>query len=498
MTLRTLVRGSAIYAGGTMLARLGGFVLLPIYLQLMSRSEYGLVALMTSIVGFLGIAYKLGLDGALMRLHFDTPPKQRAGLYRTLLAVTLVFSAAASLLLAGAAGPFFDTIFFGVPFGPYGVLALAIAFVGSGDYVPSILYRSTQQPGRFLAFQLGSFVITSAFSLALVASGLGAAGALLGQLIGGGVMLVVAVVIAARLRGPSGCPSRSHRRCASVCRSSRTRWHSGRCGSGPVAARAPAGAADHTAAGGDRCVLGGLPAWQRRDGRVGFVQCGVAAISLSSRRHRSRTEDLPERHDHHDRRVLLDRARLERIRAVDHRRHREPGYAVATQVLPVVAFGAACQSVYTMFVGVIFLRRRTKRFPFITLVSAVASIALNVLPIPVYGVMGAAVTTLLAYLLSAMLTSQFARRIYPLDLDRWRLALVVVLCVGGALFAARARRRARRGVLARLLHGAIVLGAGLVLLLVLRAPLRALRRDASRVPDEPREAFSVSTGTTAS
>ena len=206
MTLRTLVRGSAIYAGGTMLARLGGFILLPIYLQLMSRSEYGLVALMTSIVGFLGIAYKLGLDGALMRLHFDTPRKQRAGLYRSLLAVTLVFSAAASLLLAGAAGPFFDTIFFGVPFAPYGVLALAIAFVGSGDYVPSILYRSTQQPGRFLAFQLGSFAITSALSLGLVASGLGAAGALLGQLIGGGVMLVVAVVIAARLRGPMWLP----------------------------------------------------------------------------------------------------------------------------------------------------------------------------------------------------------------------------------------------------------------------------------------------------
>ena len=49
-----------------------------------------------------------------------------------------------------------------------------------------------------------------------------------------------------------------------------------------------------------------------------------------------------------------------------------------------------------------------------------------------------------------------------------------------------------------LLHGAIVLGAGLPPALVLRAPLRALRRDAARVPDEPREAFSVSTGTTAS
>ena len=499
MTLRTLVRGSTIYAAGTMLARLGGFVLLPIYLQLMSRSEYGLVALMTSIVGFLGIAYKLGLDGALMRLHFDTAPEQRAGLYRSLLAVTISFAAGASLLLAFAAGPFFETIFFGVPFMPYGALALAIAFVGSGDYVPSILYRSTQQPGRFLAFNLSGFALTSALSLALVASGLGAAGALLGQLIGGAVMLVVAIVIAARLRGPMWLPQ-------SIEPALRF--------SVPIV---PHQVAQWTMRLSDRWLLGlllTLPTTQRLEA-IGAYSVGYqlgSVVTIASASFNAAWTPYLYRVGDTDRGPRIFRnvttitlagffwialglsAFAPEIVAVI----ANPGYAVAAQVLPVVAFGAACQAVYTMLVGIIFLRRRTKQLPLITMVSAVANVVLNVLLIPIYGVMGAAVTTLLAYLLSATLTFAFARRIYPLELDRWRIAVVVVLCVGGALVARLVDGGTGEIVMPGLLHGAIVLGVALVLALVLRAPVRALRRDAARVPEEPRESFSVSTGTTAS
>ena len=229
---------------------------------------------------------------------------------------------------------------------------------------------------------LSSFALTSALlARHWLRAGLGAAGALLGQ--------------SDRRRGHARggrrdcrAPARPdvastvdrHLRCASVSRSSRTRWRSGPCGSPtgwllglllalPTTQRA----------GGDRCLLGRLPAWQRRDDRVGLVQRGVDALPLSSRRHRPRTEDLPQRHDHHDSpgssglRSGLSAFAPEIIAVIAN-----PGYAVAAQVLPVVAFGAACQSVYTMLVGVIFLRRRTKQLPLITLVSAVASIALNV------------------------------------------------------------------------------------------------------------------------
>ena len=498
MTLRTLARGSAIYAAGTMLARLGGFLLLPIYLQLMTRADYGLVALITTIVGFLGIVYRLGLDGALMRLHFDTAPERRAGLYRTLFLVTLAFAAAASVILGLAAGPFFETIFFGVEFIPYGVLALALAFVGSGDYVPAILYRATQQPGKFLAFNLGSFAVSSAFSLALVVAGLGAAGALLGQLIGGAVILVVAAVIAARLRGPVWL--------AEVIRPA-FRF------SVPIV---PHQVSQWTIRLSDRWLLGlllALPTTQRLEA-IGAYSVGYqlgSVVTMATQAFNAAWQPYLYRIGETARgprifanvtiitiagffwmALALSAFAPEIVEIIAN-----PEYALAAQVLPLIAFGAACQSVYTMLVGLIFLRRRTKQLPLITALSALVNVGLNVLLIPIFGVMGAAVTTLVAYLLSSTLTYAFARRIYPLELDAWRLAAIVILSVGGALIARVVDGPPGEIVVPGLFHGAIVLAVGGILALVVRAPLRQLRRDAARVTDEPREAVSVPTGTSA-
>ena len=433
-----------------------------------------------------------------MRLHFDTAPEQRAGLYRSLLAVTISFAAGASLLLALAAGPFFETIFFGVPFMPYGALALAIAFVGSGDYVPSILYRSTQQPGRFLAFNLSGFALTSALSLALVASGLGAAGALLGQLLGGAVMLVVAIVIAARLRGPMWLPQ-------SIEPALRF--------SVPIV---PHQVAQWTMRLSDRWLLGlllTLPTTQRLEAigaySVGY-QLGSVMTIVSASFNAAWTPYLYRVGDT-DRGPRIFRnvttitlagffwialglsALAPEIVAVI----ANPGYAVAAQVLPVVAFGAACQAVYTMLVGIIFLRRRTKQLPLITMVSAVANVVLNVLLIPIYGVMGA--PSRRSWRISSRRRSR-SRSPAASTRSNW---------TGGASPWSSSSAWVGRSSRAWSTEGpakSSCPGSSTVRSSwgwpssCARAACAgaALRRDAARVPEEPRESFSVSTGTTAS
>ncbi len=498
MTLKTLVRGSAIYAAGNMLARVGGFVLLPVYLQLLSRSEYGLVALITSMVGFLGIIYRLGLDGALMRLHFDSDRAGRPGLYRTLLVVTLGFAAALSVVLAAAVGPFFETIFFGVSFVPYGALALAIAFVGSADYVPSILYRSTQQPGRFLAFNLSAFALTSALSLGLVAAGFGATGALLGQLVGGTIMLGVAVVIAARLPGRRWLPESIRPALAF---------------SLPLV---PHQVSTWTLRLSDRWLLGlllAVPTTQRLEAigaySVGY-QLGSVVTMVSTSFNLAWTPYLyrigeTERGPRIFRNVMtitsagffwmalgLSAFAPEVIAIIAN-----PDYGVAAEVLPVIAFAATCQALYTMLVGIVFLRRKTKYLPMITIASAVANVALNLLLIPSLGVMGAALTTLVAYAIFATLTFAFARRIYPLRLDVVRLVAIGMLCVGAA-FAARLLDGPSGEILVPgLLHGALVIGVGIALVVIVRGPLGALRGDAAGADASAADRVSAPSGTTA-
>lgn len=477
MTIRALARGSAIYAAGNLLARLGGFILLPIYLQLMSRDEYGIVALATSITGLLTIIYRLGLDGALMRMHFDTPDPQRPALYRTIMLATLGIAGVASIALGFAVGPFFDALFFGVPFLPYGLLALAITFVGSVDFIPSVLFRATQQPEKFLVFNLASFGVASAFSLVLVAGGMGALGVLLGQLLGGLVILVAVLLIAVNPGGAGwhpavlpgalrfGVPLVPHQVSTWALRLS-DRWLIGLLLAVPLAERLGAIAAYSVG-----YQLGFLvaivatsfnAAWTPYFYRVGELPGGPAVyramVTISSAGFLWLA-------------LALAAVAPELVRLIAGDRQ---AYEVAAEVLPVIAFACACQGIYTMLVGPIFLRRRTAVLPFLTVTSAVVNVGANILLVPRLGVMGAAWATLAAYALFALLTYVYARRVYPTHLDFPRLAVYAGITLAGV---AAARILDRPGIVtAFLFHAMVVVAAGVLLAIVLIAPLRQLRR----------------------
>jgi O-antigen/teichoic acid export membrane protein len=482
MTIRTLARGSAIYAAGNLLARLGGFILLPIYLQLMSRDEYGIVALATSITGLLTILYRLGLDGALMRMHFDTPDSQRPALYRTITLATLAIAGVLSISLGFAVGPFFDVLFFGIPFLPYGVLALAITFVGSVDFIPSVLFRATQQPEKFLVFNLASFGVASAFSLVLVAGGMGALGVLLGQLLGGLVILVVVMLIAFNPGGASwrpavlpgalrfGVPLVPHQVSTWALRLS-DRWLIGLLLAVPVVDR-----------------LGAIAAYSVGY-QLGFLVAIVAtSFNAAWTPYFYRVGDLPGGAAVYRAMLTISSAAFlwmalamaavapELIRLIAGDRQ---AYAVAADVVPVIAFACAAQGTYTMLVGPIFLRRRTGFLPLMTVSSAVANVGLNIVLVPRIGVIGAAWATLGAYALFALLTYLYARRVYPTRVDFLRLAVYVAITLAGV---AVARMLDRPGIVTPFLfHAPVILAAGALLTLVVLEPLGRLRRAMAEV-----------------
>jgi O-antigen/teichoic acid export membrane protein len=489
MTIRALARGSAIYATGNLLARLGGFILLPIYLQLMSRDEYGIVALATTITGLLTIVYRLGLDGALMRMHFDTRDADRPALYRTITLATLGIAGVVSIVLGFAVGPFFEQIFFGVPFLPYGLLALAVTFVGSADFVPTVLFRATQQPEKFLVFNLASFGVASAFSLVLVAGGMGALGVLLGQLLGGLVILVAVMLIALSPGGAGwhptvlphalrfGVPLVPHQLSTWALRLS-DRWLIGLLLVVPLVERLGAIAAYSVG-----YQLGFLvavlatsfnAAWTPFFYRIGEQPGGPAVyramVTVSSAAFLWLALGL-----------AATAPELIRLIAGDRQ-----AYAVAAEVLPVIAFASACQGIYTMLVGPIFLRRRTAALPFLTVTSAVANIGTNIALVPRIGVMGAAWATLVAYALFAVLTYLYARRVYPSRIDLLRLALYLAITLAGVMVA---RELDRPGIVTPfLLHMPVVLAAGALLALAVRGPIRQLRRAMAALADTRPEA----------
>ena len=71
MSIRTLGKQSLIYGIGTILTRLVTFLLLPLYTNVFTPEEYGIVSLAYAFTGFVMIAYRYGMDSALMKYYID-------------------------------------------------------------------------------------------------------------------------------------------------------------------------------------------------------------------------------------------------------------------------------------------------------------------------------------------------------------------------------------------------------------------------------------------
>jgi O-antigen/teichoic acid export membrane protein len=72
-------------------------------------------------------------------------------------------------------------------------------------------------------------------------------------------------------------------------------------------------------------------------------------------------------------------------------------------VIPIIALSGLLAGIFQIFVNVVFLVKETKSMTYINLTAAVLNVLINLFLIPLIGILGAAVSTLLAYFLMAIL-----------------------------------------------------------------------------------------------
>jgi O-antigen/teichoic acid export membrane protein len=92
-------------------------------------------------------------------------------------------------------------------------------------------------------------------------------------------------------------------------------------------------------------------------------------------------------------------------------------YHSAAFVIPIVAISIAFYGAYYMFKSGLDIKRKTWLISIYTTFSALVNIALNLLLIPHYGAMGAALSTLVAYTALATIAYVVNRRIYPVSFE---------------------------------------------------------------------------------
>lgn len=111
-----------------------------------------------------------------------------------------------------------------------------------------------------------------------------------------------------------------------------------------------------------------------------------------------------------------------------------PAYQASAPIIPIIAASYMFYGVYIIFMTGTYLRRKTWYAVVFTTTAALTNVGLNIILIPLYGAMGAAVSTLAAYVLYTLIGYVVNQRIYPVP---YELGLFVIgLLIGIAFYGA--------------------------------------------------------------
>lgn len=205
---RALQSPALVYLIATLLSRLGGFLLLPLYTRRLTEAEYGDYSLAQTAIALLPVLFTLGLNSAIPRIFFtekDTNIAVRAvgGVVRVAVSMTAIACSLCLLTVCLLHRP-------SGLFAPWEASCVIIAVLGSMvGSIPDTYLRTRQLPRQAAAFQLGQFVVSiTAGILAVRVLGRGFRGALEALAIGNGLyglaaMVFIRLKIQGNVHGPT-------------------------------------------------------------------------------------------------------------------------------------------------------------------------------------------------------------------------------------------------------------------------------------------------------
>jgi O-antigen/teichoic acid export membrane protein len=103
-----------------------------------------------------------------------------------------------------------------------------------------------------------------------------------------------------------------------------------------------------------------------------------------------------------------------------------PDYWGGVAIIPVVLLAYMFLGVYNNLMAGIYIEKKTSYLPGITIAGAVTNVVSNFLLIPLMGMMGAAIATLLSYAAMAGILYVVVQRIYPVEYEVGRLAKIAI------------------------------------------------------------------------
>ena len=430
--LKKLASHSALYGAADVFTNLVNFLLVPLYTAFLTPTDYGDLALLLMFSTLAKILFRLGLDSAFFRVHYDLKTESEK---RRLAGTAFLFSAVVGSALFGAVvvlAPMLGRLLLGHDGAArLVVLAAADVFVGLFSFVPLTLLRIQDRAGLFSALAGLRHLANTLLKITLVVKGWGVLGVLVSD---AAATAVFSLMLLPQLRrnaaftlSPAllrellhfGLPKVPHGLLLQVQNLADRKILD------LFVSRAEVGLyqVGYSFGMGVKLPLSAFePAWQpfvysqlqnpdapRILARAasfawaGFLFCGVALASLS-------TELL----------TLMT--------------PKSPAFRAAAPVIPVVVLAYLFQGVFLLTSIGIGIARKARYYPVVTLVAAATNVAANLVLVPRFGILGAAWATVASYAAMAGMGFALARPLFPVPWEAARL--VGTTALGAAVYAA--------------------------------------------------------------
>jgi O-antigen/teichoic acid export membrane protein len=426
-------RSAAVYLAASLLVRGMNILLTPLYTRAMGPSDFAVVAVANAVASVLSIALGLCLSACIPRLSFEYGKEEQRAFFGTLLVLSLLVPLAfvGVLYALGLRGDL--ELFASVHFRPHLELVVWSSFFSVLMPLPLAVYNTREQPAKASLLGGASAVLQLAFTFFFVAVlRQGALGVLRANLLCAAATAALSAWLMARM--------------------STVRWplfgyRAALAFSLPLA---PHLAANWVLAISDRLILDHyVPAADVGRYALGYtfnVLVSIVAAAIGNAFQPMAYRQLKDPATAANVAPLGTYAVLlilgfalgtaltarEALAIVA-----PPSYAGALSVVPAVVLGAVFQGIYLVLSTGTWFSMKTRPIALITLVGAGLNVALNLVFVPRYGMLTAAITTAVAYGVSAVLHGVLAHRLHPIAWEYRRWAVSSALALGLYLVGVR-------------------------------------------------------------
>lgn len=429
-----LFRQTMIYGMGSVATNVVSLLLLPIFTRYLTPSDYGVITMLLTIEAAAQVLFRWGVDTAFMRLYYDCADQRaRQLLASTIFLFLLTMNGAVALGGIAGAGLLSSLLFHNRAYTLLIQLVIANTFAGGFFFMPFQVMRIKEQPAQFVSLAFTQSAGTIAARLVFV---VGLHLEVFGIVAADLAITTLMILIMIRWFVPLLRPVFS----TAILREAL----------GFGLPRVPHSVARQVIGFADRYFLNAFTTLRE----VGLYSIG-ATFGLALKLFLSAFEAawtpffLGLMHQRDAKRiystistyviallVLLVAGVCVTAPPVV-RIFTNAKFRGAEVVTPWIALGVMFQGLYLVGSIGLVITKRTKVYPISTGAAAVASVAANLLLIPRFGLVGAALANALAYFTLACVTVGASWHFYPIQYEWNRLARVALAGAAGYVASTR-------------------------------------------------------------